>query len=98
MRVTSTNRLHHLGAALLNSTIHLGIVNSQEEKGRDRERGIGSHRPIHETLMNVRGGSSGFNGVARFDLPKVDSGKSGETSGACLPTGRDHRVMMEEVG
>jgi len=39
MRVTSTNRLHHLGVALLNSTIHLGIVNSQEEKGRDRERG-----------------------------------------------------------
>lgn len=99
MRVTSTNRLYHLGPALLNSAIHLGIVNSQEEKGRDREREeAGPHRPIHETLMNVRGGSSGFNDVARFDLPKVDSGKSGETSGACLPTGRDHRVMMEEVG
>ncbi|KYN04216.1 hypothetical protein ALC62_04982, partial [Cyphomyrmex costatus] len=72
------------------------------ERVRERRRGRGGsrgpHRPIHETLMNVRGGSSGFNGVARFDLPKVDSGKSGETSGACLPTGRDHRMMMEEVG
>lgn len=74
-------------------------MNLQEERGRDREREeAGPRRPIHETLVNVRGGSFGFSGVARFDLPKVDSGKSGETSGACLPTGRDHRVMGEEVG
>ncbi|KYN42188.1 hypothetical protein ALC56_03326 [Trachymyrmex septentrionalis] len=39
MRVTSTNGLHHLGAALLNSTIHLGIVNRgcrREESWREK--------------------------------------------------------------
>lgn len=36
-----------------------------------------------------RGGSS--RSWRRFDLSNVDSGKSGETSGACLPTG-----MVEE--
>lgn len=92
-RVTSINRFHHLSPALLNSAIHLG-----EFAGGTRERGS---RPAptdsRNSLMNVRGGSSGFSGVARFDLPKVDSGKSGETSGACLPTGRDRRMMGEEV-
>ncbi|KOC64090.1 hypothetical protein WH47_02253, partial [Habropoda laboriosa] len=44
-------------------------------------------------LVAARGGSS--RSLRRFDLSKVDSGKSRETSGACLPTGRTWRRKKE---
>ena len=60
---------------------------SNIERIRERGQEAGSATgPLLLELVAARGGSS--RSWRRFDLSKVDSGKPGETSGACLPTGR----------